>query len=292
MTSLEKILIENMIRFGSKNLTESDQRKLKQLLKEQGTVNISEATEAIAVQPADWGIAGFTPPVVSSNELFVVETGEDVLTRRSAAWTDAYDTYLDGASGYVGKTLLVFKNKSLDPREIVDRISIQASYSLSYDQKSIQFWTTAATRNFDKAANTMIVAANATPLDTGFFAGAYDVVGDAGLVDANLRIGLDQFDMTPSQGGTETAPCVYKPELIKGEPLPVKLKGATYSVNYLGEVRKAGQVIGYTPAHAYTAIPSIVEGYGFTLANGKAVPLQDSEDWYKSFKTVIPSKKR
>lgn len=291
MSSLEKMLIENMMRFGPKNLTEWDQRKLKQLLKEQ-PVNISGTTAAVAVQPADWGIAGFTPPVVSSNEYFVVESGASVLSRPAAAWTDAYDKYLDGATGYVGKTLLVFKNQILDPKEIVDRISIQASYSLSYDLKAIQFWTVAATRNFDKAANTMIVAANATPLDAGYFAGAYDVVGDAGLVAANLSIGLDQFDMIPSPGATETAPCVYKPKLIKGEPLPVKLKGASYSVNYLGEVRKAGQVIGYTPGHAYTSIPSIVEGYGFTLANGKAVPLQDSEDWYKTFKTVIPGKKR
>ena len=303
MSSLERILLENMLRFSPKNLTEWNQRKLKQLLKEQiteaptsgsqGIVTPStENAETILVQPADWGIDGFTPPAVGSNDSFVVESGENQLKNRPAQWISAYEAYLDGATGYVGKTLLIFKNQYLDPREIVEKITIQASFNLAYDYKSTMFWTAAATKNFDKASNVMIVAADATPRDSGYFSGAYNVSGKSGLVKANLKLVTDEFEMIPAPGAIDYAPCVMALQLKKGEPLPVKLIGSDYSVNYKGEVRKAGQLIGYTPAHPYTSIASIADGYGFTLAAGKSVTLQDNDNWYRSFQPVVPDKKK
>jgi hypothetical protein len=303
MSSLERMLLENMLRFSPKNLNSRDQRKLKQLLKEQiteapnsGSTTYSPSdsvAEIIRVEPADWGINGFTPPAVASSDYFAVESGETQIKNRPAQWMDAYETYLDGATGYVGKTLLIFKGQNLDPREIVEKITIQASFNLAYDEKSFMIWTAAATKNFDKASNVMVVAANATPKESGYFTGAYDVSGEYGLVTANLKLVPDEFEMTPAPGASETAPCVLSLTLKKGETLPVKLRGSDYSVNYKGEVRKAGQLIGYTPAHPYTSVASTADGFGFTLAAGKSVTLQDSDNWYTSFKPAgTNSKKR
>jgi hypothetical protein len=134
--SLEKRLMENMLRFGSKNLTEYDQKILKRMIQEQTatpttptTAAPKAATPAPAATPATdkWGIPGFTAPAIGSAN---AEFGPKAQSP-GTAWIEAYKTYLDNASGWIGKTVVVLKREMLYPDEIVERFVVQYSYAFS-----------------------------------------------------------------------------------------------------------------------------------------------------------------
>jgi hypothetical protein len=319
MSTLERMLLENMLRFGPKNLTEWDQRRLKHLLKEQtttqyppgqgpasaappfpaattnrqGTVTPSTGVvEEITIAGADWGIQGFNPPTVRSSRQFKPEAG-GTLDPVVSSWTTAYDTYLDMSTGCVGKTLLVFKDKSLDTRNIVERIQVASSFTTG---NGVYIWSSAQTRNYDTATNTMVVAANAVPLpadepssQTGKGLDTYEIDGETGLVQATLQIVPYREEYYRI-----SLPTVIPLKLIKDGDLPynsTRLNSKKeYTINSSNEVRKKGQLIGYTPASAYYTMPLTLDGYGFTLATGKSVPVQDTEVWYNAW--VAADKKK
>jgi len=313
MSSLERLLLENMMRFGAKNLTEWDQRKLKQLLKEQtqatqptpttdrqGIVTPSTGVvEEITIAGADWGISGFDPPTIVSSRQFKAEKG-GVLDEIVRNWTTAYDTYLDTSTGCVGKTLLVFKDKSLDTRNIVERIQVASSFSTAYITsatiKTVCIWSSAQTRNYDTATNTMVVAANAVPLpaddpasQTGKGLDTYEIDGETGLVSATLQIvpNRNTYYLT-------SLPTVNPLKVTKDGDLPFNgtrlTSKAEYTINASNEVRKKGKLIGYTPTSAYYNMPLNIDGFGFTLATGKSVPVQDNDVWYNAW--VAAGKKK
>jgi len=184
MSSLERLLLENMMRFGPKNLTEWDQRKLKQLLKEQnpatqptpttdrqGTVNLAGGAPRV-VDPSEWKITGFTAPPVLTTSTNATVSG--------SAFFSAYRTYMDLSNGMVGKTLLVFSpagvtsiaDVQLNPANVVQQLVIQSTYvpgpkakdvrsgggaTGDANQTSIKIWTAnQATRNFDLATKTVM----------------------------------------------------------------------------------------------------------------------------------------
>ena len=303
MSSLEKMLLENMMRFGPKNLTEWDRRKLQQLLKEQdpatptpatpttnrqGTVTPSTGVvEEITIAPADWGITGFTPASIRSSQQFKPEAGS-TLTPAASAWTTAYDTYLDAATGYIGKTLLVFKDTSLDTRNIVERIQVASSFSTSFQTNGkVYIWSSAQTRNYDKTNNTMIIAANAVPepnYSVGDFSG-YEIEGETGLVKATLMLVPD-----PRLYYSMELPTVANVTFSKEGDLPLTIKNQEYVINSNNEVRKKGVLIGYTPANAVYSMKVDKNGFGFTTATGKAVPIQEVDPWYDQY--AAASKKR
>lgn len=299
MSSLERMLLENMMRFGAKNLTEWDQRKLKQLLKEQdpatpttnrqGTVTPSTGNvEEITIAPADWGITGFTPASIRSSQQFKPQAGS-TLTPAASAWTTAYDTYLDAATGYIGKTLLVFKDTSLDTRNIVERIQVASSFSTSFQTNGkVYIWSSAQTRNYDKTNNTMIVAANAVP-DTNYSVGAdfsgYEIEGETGLVKATLMLVPDRRVYYASE-----LPTVANITFSKEGNMPLTIKNQEYVINSSNQVYKKGVLIGYTPANAVYSMKVDKNGFGFTTATGKAVPIQEVDPWYDQYAAASSKK--
>lgn len=296
MSSLEKMLLENMMRFGPKNLTEWDRRKLQQLLKEQDPATPTTATpttnrqgvvtpstsayEEITIAPADWGITGFTPPTVRSSAEFKAQAGS-TLTPQASAWVTSYMTYLDAATGYIGKTLLVFKDTSLDTRNIVERIQVASSFSTSFQTKGkVYIWSSAQTRNYDKTNNTMIVAANAVP-DPMYSAGdisGYEIEGETGLVKATLMLVPDR-----RLYGGSSLPTVANVTFSKEGNLPLTIKNQEYVINSANQVYKKGVLIGYTPANAVYSMNVDKNGFGFTTATGKAVPIQEVDPWYDQY---------
>jgi len=169
MIKLKNLLAENMLRFGSKNLTETQKRHIKQLILEQ--TNTYEEPDARTgnylqrnVPAAEWQIDGFTAPEINN----MSDTGR-------TTFKDAYRTYMDFSTGLVGKTLIVFKNATsidncvFDPKNVHLRIKIQSSYVPGPKAKDvaaqgyvgqdncIQIWeTNQATRNFELATKTAV----------------------------------------------------------------------------------------------------------------------------------------
>jgi hypothetical protein len=72
------------------------------------------------------------------------------------------------------------------------------------------------------------------------------------------------------------------------------ISGGEYSINWKGEVYKAGKIIGYCPVSPYgsAGIPPRAEGYG-TVAPGKSVniPMQD-EAWFNQEPAEDTKKKK
>jgi len=266
MSSLEKILIENMLRFGSKNLTEWDQRRLKQLLIEQGEEQTTATPAAdsrtyvrggsgqiqqILQKPTDWGISGFNPPEISTSQTMKPIEGESQITNIAMQWIDAYNAYLDAKTGYVGKTLLVFKDQYIDYRNIVKRIVIQSSYvpgpkakdvtAGRYQQGAqsyIKIWETKqATRNFELATKTAIMQKGGNPTQP------------SNTMPANIRLivapGGGLFD--PTNGMVATS----------GE----------YSIGMDFKVYQAGKLLGYAPLRFGNAVHK-TEGWGSVLVSG------------------------
>jgi hypothetical protein len=287
MSSLEKILIENMLRFGSKNLTEWDQRRLKQLLIEQDPEQTTATPAAdsrtyvrggsgqiqqILQKPTDWGISGFNPPEISTSQTMKPIEGESQITNIAMQWIDAYNAYLDAKTGYVGKTLLVFKDQYIDYRNIVKRIVVTSCYT---DTKMVHFYERPATRNFDLANKTMVLKPGTpTLLDST----EYDISAPESGFGTESGFGnLQKADLCLLRGTYFTS--VKMPKTADTVTL-LKTRGGKsdrYVAYFDGKVISAANsgLIGYTPARAWESIPFNISGYGFELASGLVVPLQD-----------------
>jgi hypothetical protein len=287
--SLEKRLMENMLRFGSKNLTEYDQRILNRMIQEQTTTPTTPttaapkaATPAPAATPATdkWGIPGFTAPAIGSAN---AEFGPKAQSP-GTAWIEAYKTYLDNASGWVGKTIVVLKREMLYPDEIVERFVVQSSYAFSgtgqEGQKPVRFWSTRqATCNFDTTGKTLaVIKGDASE-------GQKDEQGNYLLGDTQKAAGwtiLRTADISAQLAWEGSNPSfawnVYNPSSMNNN----KISGGEHLINWDGVVTKAGKVIGYCPVSPYGAIPPKPEGYN-TVAptNSVNIPLQD-ETWRNS----------
>jgi hypothetical protein len=240
--SLEKILAENMLRFGSKNLTEWDQRRLKQLLIED---------VKILQKPTDWGISGFNPPEISSERTMTPLEGESQITEIAKQWIDAYNAYLDPKAGYVGKTLLVFKDQYIDYRNIVKQIVIQSSYvpgpkakdvtAGRYQQGAevyIKIWETKqATRNFELATKTAVMQKGSAPSGPSLQQASFSLIlatGTGGFLDP--------------LGGVVRA---------SGE----------YSIGMDFKVYQGGKLLGYAPLRFQQGVHK-TEGWGSVLVSG------------------------
>jgi hypothetical protein len=240
--NLEKLLAENMRRFGTKNLNEAQKHRLKQLLLED---------VKILQKPTDWGISGFNPPEISSERTMTPLEGESQITETARQWIDAYNAYLDPKAGYVGKTLLVFKDQYIDYRNIVKRIAIQSSYvpgpkakdvtAGRYQQGAevyIKIWETKqATRNFELATKTAVMQKVSTPSNPTL------QPADFRLIRATGTVGF----LNPIGGVVATS----------GE----------YSIGMDFQVYQAGKLLGYAPLRWQAAVHK-TEGWGSVLVSG------------------------
>lgn len=279
MSSLERMLLENMMRFGPKNLTEWDQRRLKYLLKEQteptptattnrqGTVNLGGSGPRV-VDPSEWQITGFAAPAVNTTSHKTSTSG--------SAFFDAYRTYMDVANGMVGKTLLVFSAEGvtsiddvqLNPANVIQRIEIQSTYvpgakaedarkamGTITDYREIRIWSTKqATRNFDLATKTVMRTydpADSTTSLTGW--GALQKTNISVIPEGNLDVG------DPTNGYVYT-------------------RGADYVLGFDYAVRHMGQLIGYALVNNDQDFVPKTEGYG-TILTTKGYP--EKVEWAK-----------
>ena len=308
--SLEKRLLENMLRFGSKNLTEYDQRILKRMLQEQATPTTAAPATTTPAAPAagttaaapaaapaatdKWGIPGFTAPAIGSAN---AEFGPKAQSP-GTTWINAYATYLDNASGWVGKTVVVLKREMLYPDEIVAKFVVQSSFAFSgtgdEGQKPVRFWSTKqATRNFDTATKKLILR-KGTKEEALADDGSY-LLGTSGagqptnyLQSANIAAEL-AWEPHPNYpgGSAQIAWNVYNP----GSMNSLKISGGEYTINWDGVVTQAGKVIGYCPVSPYSAIPPKPEGYGTVMVAGEEIPLQD-ETWRNGLTEPETTKKK
>jgi hypothetical protein len=248
--NLEKLLAENMRRFGTKNLNEAQKHRLKQLLLEDERI--------ILQKPSDWGISGFNPPEISSESSMTSFEGYEDNAERAKPWIDAYNAYLDPKTGYVGKTLLVFKDHWIDYRNIVKRIVIQSSYvpgpkakdvtAGRYQQGAqsyIKIWETKqATRNFELATKTAIMQKGGDPRQPGK------------TMSANIRliVAPDSGIFDPTNGMVTTS----------GE----------YSIGLDFKIYQGGTLLGYAPLRFGDSVHK-TEGWGSVLVSG-GVPEADA----------------
>jgi hypothetical protein len=239
--SLEKILAENMLRFGSKNLTEWDQRRLNQILSEQKIDR--------DIDPSEWNIPGFTAPPVR------LLSGID--GPKGKAFFDAYRAYMDFSTGLVGKTLLVYTPDKvtkindivLDPADVIQRIVIQSSYvpgpkakdvaatGIMGQESYIKIWETKqATRNFELATKTAVLKLEDNP--------------PAGVKQSSISLILDKGgDISDPAGGFVSC-------------------GGEYSIGMDYAVRKGGAIIGYCPINFSGDSVHKTEGWGTVLVSG------------------------
>lgn len=297
--SLEKRLLENMLRFGSKNLTEYDQRILKRMLQEQATPTTAApaaATPAAAAPAATtdkWGVPGFTYdlPVNSVPEI-----------SENTKFCAAYETYLDNASGWVGKTVIVFKDKYVDAKDIVDRFVVKASYAYTgttkEGQRPVKFWTTKQpTRNYDIASGVMIVNSDAEPQDDGSYYLALGAIGSEGsfssiLAPANVGATLEWREEATMYSGQYFGSTPYSINIYNSTDL-MNTGTNDYSIDWEHKVYRSGKFIGYSPVTPYNKMPAQMDGYGMVLTTkGKSVKLQD-EKWAKTYlASKEPQKKK
>ena len=293
MSSLERMLLENMLRFGPKNLTEWDQRRLKHLLKEQtttqyppgqgpasaappfpaattnrqGTVNLGGSGPRV-VDPSEWQITGFTAPAVNTTSHKTSTSG--------SAFFDAYRTYMDVANGMVGKTLLVFSAEGvtsiddvqLNPANVIQRIVIQSTYvpgakaedvrkamGTVTDMREIRIWSTKqATRNFDLATKTVMRTYDPADSTTSLTGwGALQKTNLSVIPEGNLDVG------DPTNGYVYT-------------------RGADYVLGFDYAVRHMGELIGYALVNNDQDFVPKTEGYG-TILTTKGYP--EKVEWAK-----------
>jgi hypothetical protein len=257
--------------------------KLKKLLLEQTT---TAAAPAPAAAPATdkFGIPGFTAPALGAQNS---EFGPDAESP-ATPWLNAYEKYLDNASGWVGKTVVVFKRGMLYPDEIVERFVVQSSFAYTgigeAGQKPVRFWSTKqATRNFDTATKKLLLRkgmkAEAEAEDGDYLLGTQGVGQPLNYVQMNANIAAQPvWEPHPNYPGS-SAQISWN---VSTGPDSLKITGADYSIDWTGKVTKAGQVIGYCPVSPYNAIPSKPEGYGTVMTAGDEIPLQN-EAWRDSF---------
>jgi hypothetical protein len=232
-----------MLRFGSKNLTEWDQRRLKQILSEK---------VARQVDPSEWQITGFTAPVVSTLSTKTSPSG--------SLFFDAYRTYMDPSTGMIGKTLLIFNTPTgadaangingvyLDPADVKERIVIQSSYVPGPKAKDVEaagemgqtqyikIWSSKqATRNFELADKTAVLKAE-------------------GMTEfQNASISLLRDKQTGNEIMDPTAGYVRA--------------GGEYSIGTDFAVRQSGQIIGYAPIAFDTNAVHKTEGWNTVLVS-------------------------
>ena len=264
--------------------------KLKKLLFEQTTAAPAAGTTAAA--PAEttdkWGIPGFTAPAVGAS---FTEFGPDA-EYRAASWISEYETYLDNASGWIGKTVVVFKREMLIVDEIVDRFVVKASYAYSGykpdGQKPVKFWSTKQpTRNYDIASNVMVINSDAEPEDDGSYYLALGAIGSEGsfssiLAPANVRATLEWREEDTMSNGRYLGSTPYSINIYNSGDI-MQTGGNDYSITWDHKVYKSGKLIGYCPVTPYNKIPAQMDGYGMILTTkGKSVKLQD-ENWAKTY---------
>jgi hypothetical protein len=269
MSSLERLLLENMMRFGPKNLTEWDQRKLKQLLKEQnpatqptpttdrqGTVNLAGGAPRV-VDPSEWKIDGFTAPPVLTTSTKATASG--------SAFFDAYRTYMDFSTGLVGKTLLVFSpagvtsidDVQLNPANVIQRIVIQSTYVAGSKAKAVQtamgyaatprelkIWSAQqATRNFDLATKTV------------------------------MRYDDPEGNQKPALQDTEISAIMEYGETANPTGGYVVTRRSNYVLDFDYTVKQKGVLIGYCPINVDQDSVHKTEGWG-TILTTKGYPVK------------------
>jgi hypothetical protein len=271
--------------------------KLKKLLFEQTTAAPAGGTTAAA--PAEttdkWGIPGFTAPAVGAS---FAEFGPNA-ENAAASWISAYETYLDNASGWIGKTVVVFKREMLYVDEIVAKFVVQSLYAYSRSgpegQKPVRIWSTKqATRNFDTAAKKLIIR-KGTKEEAKTEDGDYLLAESAGseqwnaMVNANItaQLAWEDHPNYPGSNDKGIAWSVYNP----GKMNDLKITGGDYSIDWAGKVYQAGKHIGYCPVTPYYNIQPIPDGYGTVLVGGDEIPLQD-ETWRNSSAEPETTKKK
>ena len=65
--------------------------------------------------------------------------------------------------------------------------------------------------------------------------------------------------------------------------MPLTIKNKEYLITPTNKVYKKGVFIGYTPSWAVISMKTDKNGFGFTTATGKAVPIQEVDPWYDQY---------
>jgi len=261
---MKNILSENMLRFGTKNLSEATIRRL---------------TEA--EDPIDPAAIGFPNCPAKTVKDFV----------------DWYIKYLTPSTGCVGQTLLIMKpefgsfnlyEKNL-VASIVGKVTVASSFNFSYrsgktdpqgttKDSSVFIWDTAATRNYDWAKQTVKISDTET-----YLPGLYNVHD---MVDATLSlvpnggVAVQSYSIPVLVGGTDSS------QTIDTDPISKK-KAGTIKITQNGNVSGAisgAPITGIFPwVDLWTLMPTNLDGYGFTMAaGGIEVPIQTDasmKDW-------------
>jgi hypothetical protein len=256
MIKLKNLLAENMLRFGTKNLSESAIRRL---------------TES--EDPIDPAAIGFP----------------DCPAKTVSEFVDWYIKYLTPSTGCVGQTLLIMKPEAgMDINgvgtnlvaNIAGKVTVASSFNFSYRGGSVAettgvcIWDTAATRNYDWSKQTVKIKSN----ETYYYPGLYDVQD---MVDATLSLvpdGTINIPGTPNSipvviGGTTYGQNDDGSKFIKEDPISKK-KVQKIQIKRDGTV--AGGVQGIFPwVKIWEVMPTNFNGYGFTMAaGGTEVPMQ------------------
>jgi hypothetical protein len=263
--NLEKLLAENMRRFGTKNLNEAQKRHIKQLILEQ--INTYEAPDPRTgtypqrnVPSAEWQIDGFTAPEINN----MSENG-------SKLFKDAYRTYMDLSNGMIGKTLIVFKNATSidncvwDPKNVYLRIPIQSSWvpgpkakdvtatGLQGQANSIKIWsTTQATRNYEIATKTAVMKSEG---------------------QTEIEFQPAHISLMVNRGGGQFGDSIYDP--LGGM---VRVGFGEYQINSKYQVYQSGKLIGICPINFDTDSRFTPEGWGTVLVSG-GYPEANSKLW-------------
>ena len=272
---MKNILSENMLRFGTKNLSEATKQRL-----------LAEQVDAAA-----YGVPGNT---ATNDEDFV-------------KW---YANYLSPSTGYVGQTLLIMKAGDASQAKdnlnnlfasdggivanIIGRCVVGSSMNFGYRALSpgatqgqtaqnfdgIRIWDTAITRNYDWAKQTMIVK-TAEQYDARF-PGLYDT----NLAEAGLSLVQDAFYMIPgtSTGDAEipivVGSATYSTSTTDGsktitaDPV-IQKKTSNWMIQSNGSFSNSSNTIkGFCPWVDQKLVPVNYNGYGITAAAGTEVPIQ------------------
>ena len=272
---MKNILLENMLRFGTKNLSEAAIRR--RLLSEQ-------------VDAAAYGVPGNT-----------ATTDEDFVK-----W---YESYLSPSTGYVGQTLLIMKGDSASEAKdsannlfaskggivanIIGRCVVGSLMNFGYRSarasdsspltgyNGMAIWDAAITRNYDWSKQTMIL--KTAEQYASEFPGLYDTdLADAGLslvqegtytipgTSASIPIVVGDTKVesaTPGGKNFMTSDPIVVKRPMDWSFSPAEGNGATVWNSRLN-------LRGYCPWVDQRLVPINYNGYGTTAAAGTEVPMQ------------------
>ena len=250
---MKNIFLENMLRFGTKNLSEAAIHR--RLLSEQ-------------VDAAAYGVPGNTH---TNDEDF---------------WNWYSQTYLSPSTGFVGQTLVIMKPGAYENKvgiipNIVARVTVASSFNFSYRGGSVLestgfcIWDVAATRNYDWDNKTMKVNSN----EAYGYPGIYDAHD---LVDATLSLvpdGTVAITNSPTSIPVvvgPTADVVTDPSKASAADPIAKKKAQKIQIKRDQSVSGAPGFQGVFPwLNAWESVPVNMNGYGFTMAaGGTEVPMQ------------------